>query len=154
MRGKSGSIGPPVTLPFVSEISVPAESRYVGIARNFVVEVAHQSGWVTETQLDDLRLVASEMVTNAIRAQQLSQTTAHIFVRCSVTDSEVELQVADAAGGLDTRELENLAVIDPTQEGGFGLHLISRLSDEAHFERVGSGTSVRTVMFRNGISER
>jgi len=134
----------------VAEISVPAESRYVAIARNFVIAVAREAGWLSGEQLDDLRLVASETVTNAVRAQRSVAATDQIRVRCAATPQQFEFSVADSAGGFDVPETATLAAGDLGREGGFGLPIISELSDEAHFDIDEGGTVVRALVFRRG----
>jgi serine/threonine-protein kinase RsbW len=137
-----------VTTGRVDELEIPADSRYVAAARNFVADSARAAGWLDEDQIDDLRLVASELVTNALRAQAHHALPAVITVRSVYHDDRFELSVADSAGGFDAPVAPPLPEPDLHREGGFGLPLIEALTDEAHFVRNGSGTTVRVVVYR------
>lgn len=53
------------------ELMIPAESSFVATARRFITDVAGKADWMDQQHLDDLRLMASEAVTNALRAQRL-----------------------------------------------------------------------------------
>jgi len=140
-----------VTDPQTAELEIPAESRFVAAARNFVTEEARSAGWMQESQLDDLRLVVSETVTNALRAHVDRHVDELIKVRSTVFDDRVEISVADSAGGFEVpTDIASLPDPDLRSEGGFGLPLIEALSDEAHFTRTTEGTVVRLVVYRVG----
>lgn len=131
------------------ELMIPAESRFVAQARRFIAEAAAQAGWMDDEQIDDLRLVVSETVTNALRAQVRVDRGAKIIVRCCAHDDRFEFSVADSAGGFERPEqLDVHADESLHREGGFGLPLIEALSDEAHFTNVDGGTTVRLVLYR------
>ncbi len=138
--------------PLYTELEIPAESRFVATARNFVVDAVRMAEWMAPEQVDDLRLVVSESVTNALRAQVDRQVEDLIRVRSAVFDDRVEVSVIDAAGGFDPEATADAteATVDPDleREGGFGLPLIEALSDEAHFTPTSDGTIVRVVVYR------
>lgn len=136
--------------PRTAELQIRAESRFVATARNFVADVARDAGWMDEWQLDDLRLVVSETVTNALRAQVNRDIDELINVSATVFDDRVEIVVTDSAGGFDVPDdLSSLPEPDLRHEGGYGLPLIEALSDEAHFTRTSGGTKVRVVVYRD-----
>ena len=133
----------------VSEISVPAESKYASIARNFVAEVAAEAGWIEPNRLDDLRLAVSETVTNAISAQAAARHDDRVQVRCCVDSDRLDVWVSDRAGGFDApHEAPPFPEPDPTRERGFGLALIGALVDEASFGSDDGGTEVHLVVRR------
>lgn len=140
-----------MTGPRTTELDIPAESRFVATARNFVAEAARNCDWIDEEQLDDLRLVVSETVTNALHAQAERQVDELIHLQTIVFDDRIEIVVADSAGGFDP-PAEALPLPEPDlgREGGFGLPLIEALSDEAHFTVTAAGTTVRVVVYRHG----
>jgi serine/threonine-protein kinase RsbW len=135
--------------PRTAELEIPAESRYVAAAREFVADEARAAGWLDDEQVDDLRLVVSETVTNALRAHVTRDVEELIRVRSSVFDDRVEISVTDAAGGFEVSP-DPVALVEPdlAREGGFGLPLIEALSDEAHFTPTDAGTVVRVVVYR------
>jgi serine/threonine-protein kinase RsbW len=137
-----------------AEISVPAESRYVALARNFVMETAREAGWLHEEQLDDLRLIASEVVTNAVRAQSESDPEAVIAIRTIASPQRFTIVVTDSAGGFDTpTRPEPVPSAQFDRTGGFGLSLISALADESTFRAVEGGTQVTVVIHRRDGSD-
>lgn len=133
-----------------AELEIPPESRFIGMARNFVADAARAVGWSDEERLDDLRLVVSETVTNALHAQAGHGVDEVIRVRASVSAERVEFVVTDSAGGFEPPDrAPSLPEPDLGQEGGFGLPLIEALSDEAHFDSSSGGTTVRVVLLRS-----
>ena len=137
-----------------TELEIPAESRFVAVARNFVADAARQGGWTDETRLDDLRLVVSETVTNALHAQVVSEVDELIHLTTTVFDDRIEIVVADAAGGFEPpAEAPLLPEPDLGREGGFGLPLIEALTDEAQFIPTAVGTTVRVVIYREARSD-
>lgn len=134
-----------------TELEIPADSRFVSTARNFVADAALGAGWVDEDQLDDLRLIVSETVTNALRAHEDHRVDDLIRVRSIVSEDRIEIFVSDAAGGFEVSLADvNLPEPDLDNESGFGLPLIDALSDEAQFTSTSSGTTVRVVVWRRG----
>lgn len=139
--------------PETTELEIPAESRFVAAARNFVADVARQAGWTDEERLDDLRLVVSETVTNALHAQAVSRVDDLIRVATTVFDDRIEIVVADAAGGFEPPAVApSLPEPDLRREGGFGLPLIEALTDEAQFIPTDVGTTVRVVVYRRRVA--
>lgn len=131
-------------------IDLPAHSRHVALARNFVADLLREAGWTDDDQLDDLRLLVSEAVTNAVRAQAARDVDAGVRLDAALYADRVEIVVADTGGGFDTPvEPPELPEPDIEREGGFGLPLIEALSDEAEFIPTEGGTTVRVVVYRD-----
>jgi anti-sigma regulatory factor (Ser/Thr protein kinase) len=92
-------------------------------------------GHADEELLDDLRLLLSEVVTNAVRHAS-SPREAKIGVAVSVARDSVRAEVSDSGPGFeptprDAPELE---------AGGWGLHLVDRIASRWGVDR---GKSVR-----------
>ena len=77
----------------VAQISVPSDSHSIAIARRFVSQILADLAWVTPAMVDDVRLVASELVTNAVRAQRRVDDSATIAIRAAGFDDRFELTV-------------------------------------------------------------
>ena len=139
----------------IIELLIPAESQFVAQARRFITDAAGSAPWMDPERLDDVRLVASETVTNALRAQRNHDLAGQISVRCELHEDYFEFSVADQAGGFE-RPVDRSMHADPGlhREGGFGLPLIEALSDEAHFSNVDGGTVVRLVVYRSEALRR
>ena len=137
----------------VAQISVPSDSHSIAIARRFVSQILADLAWVTPAMVDDVRLVASELVTNAVRAQRRVNDSATIAIRAAGFDDRFELTVVDHGGGfeVDTSALR-LPDAHIDREGGFGLPLISALTDEIHVVSAADGAEVRVVVYRDRAS--
>jgi len=121
-----------------AELLAP-DVRSVARARISAQEVVGPLAWMHE-RLDDVRLVVSEVVTNAIRAQGAKSVGHDIDLRWEVDDRRVRLVVRDHGGGFE-------APADPPwpgheREGGYGLPIISALADSVVYSRLDDGTEV------------
>lgn len=120
--------------------------RSVARARVSALEVIGPIPWMGD-RLDDVRLVVSEVVTNAVRAQGAASTGHDIDLRWDVDDRRVRLVVRDHGGGFEPPS-------DPPwpgheREGGYGLPLISALADSVEYSRLDDGTEVAVEWHRH-----
>lgn len=108
-----------------------------GHARDFSVSVLAR--WGLAQLCEDVRLVVSELVTNAWRhASERGHSGEDIELRLLRGRSAVVCQVSDSS----SREPE-LARVDETAESGRGLHLVDRFSADWGWEhRDGHGKVV------------
>jgi anti-sigma regulatory factor (Ser/Thr protein kinase) len=76
------------------------------------------------TVLDDIRLLVSELVTNAIRHADAA-TGGEVGLDVSISGPRVRVEVADPGAGFDpTPRAEEM-----TKPGGWGLYLVDRIAD-------------------------
>ena len=80
---------------------------------------------VPEDRIEDLRLLTSEIVTNAVRHAGLAQEDT-IGVAVDVSERRVRVEVADDGPGFDPSDLPEPS---PERVGGWGLTLVKQLSD-------------------------
>lgn len=152
------------------ELTLPARPGLLALARIIIGNVAAVGPSLQETRLADLRLVVSEVCTNAMeanwraaadrlraRAGDESQPShddviaeaAPIMVSCRVALHEVELEVSDNGGGFQFDETPHPPVQDPSRldfERGLGIPLVQFLSDEVVYETGPGGTTVRIIV--------
>ncbi len=135
--------------PLEVEMSVSADARSVAEVRDAVTRFARRVRWIDDRRIDDLRLLVSEIVTNAVSAHGSLKVPQPLGVRCASDADRFELTVSDHGGGFDAPS-GPLSVPDPDPDrvSGFGLGLIGTLADEAHFTRTEVGTEVRIVLVR------
>jgi anti-sigma regulatory factor (Ser/Thr protein kinase) len=116
--------------------SYPAVVESIPRARLAVAQFANRSGIAGEP-LDEVRLVVTEAVTNAVRHAYPERTEADAFhLTAAVAGNELWVLVADDGCGYQT----------PSQDPGLGLGLtlIAQLSQEYVItERSTGGTEVR-----------
>lgn len=105
-------------------IEIPVEPEGVAMARDVVSRVASDLA-VAGRRLEDLRLLTSEVVTNALRHAGLGSGDS-IAVAVEVSPDRVRVEVADRGPGFDPTSLE-----EPSSEkvGGWGLMLVKQLAD-------------------------
>ena len=117
------------------ELRLPPDMAYVSVARLLVTLAARNSGLGSE-RAEDLRIAVSEATTNAIRAQQESDSQGSVVLVFGPGDHGFEVVVKDAGPGFEPLEAEALADRDWRLEGGLGVTIIRGLADEVDFERV------------------
>lgn len=103
-------------------------------ARRFVRESA---GPVPTRIIDDAILLTSELVTNAVRHAGLDDQDK-IEVTVSVDSRILRITVRDRGAGFDPEAV----VRQPSDEGGWGLDLLRRLSSRWSVDRGSAGTVV------------
>ena len=103
------------------EIELPRALESAATARQAVGEL---SGSLPEDVLGDVRLLVSELVTNALRHAGLTDDE-RIALAVGVTDTAVRVEVTDHGRGFDPRAVPS----DPENAEGWGLYLVATLSD-------------------------
>lgn len=115
---------PPATVAergTVVEVGLPAEPGAVAEARAALGDLA---GALPEHKLDDLRLLVSEVVTNALRHGDAAGRGTIPFV-ARLDESLLRVEVSDAGPGFDPASRPARSA---DAKGGFGLTLVSRLA--------------------------
>jgi anti-sigma regulatory factor (Ser/Thr protein kinase) len=102
------------------ELELSPDPRAVTEARG---AVTRRFGHLPEPALDDLRLLITELVTNAV----VHGEPGDDVIRVSVTrdGDRVHAEVVDSSSAEEIRPKP----LDPASPGGFGLHLVQELSD-------------------------
>jgi anti-sigma regulatory factor (Ser/Thr protein kinase) len=90
---------------------------------------------VTASILEDIRLLVTELITNALRHGKLTAGD-RVSLKASVADDIVRVEVGDPGRNGDVAPREPGA-----RGGGYGLHLVDRLAQRWGVERDG-GTVV------------
>ena len=75
-------------------------------------------------QLDSVRLLVSELVTNSVRHAGDGRT-APVGLEVRVSDDRVRVEVSDRGSGFDPAPRDD----DQDQASGWGLYLVNRLAD-------------------------
>ena len=118
------------TDPWTSELFLPARATSAGRARHFVTAQLHGRGLTVD--IDEIELVTSELVTNAIRH---AQTPFTVTVHGEL--SEIRVRVRDANPVMGSPAPEFLMGL-----GGRGLRIAEALSDAWGVDHELSGKSV------------
>jgi anti-sigma regulatory factor (Ser/Thr protein kinase) len=115
------------------------DPREVGRARRLVREALR--GWGLDAVADTAELLVGEVVTNAVRHAH----TRRVGLRLVRADALL-CEVAD-----DDHEVPVLLAAEPTDEGGRGLRIVSRLAREWGVSRTAQG---KTVWFEQTLPRR
>ena len=95
------------------------------------------TGRVPAGRLRDLRLLVSELVTNAVRHAGLGRGD-RIRLRVVVRERHVRVEVVDPGRGFTLRQPKP----DPARASGWGLYLVDELADRWGVDGAGAGTRV------------
>lgn len=151
------------------ELTLPARASFLALARVIVGGVAAVGPSLHESRLADLRLIVSEVYTNAMEAtwrataERLADTglteplsreavidaSGPVKIACRVALHEVELVVQDSGSGFDSNDRVHPPVEDPSRldfERGLGIPLIQFLADEVDYTSTAVGTTVRIIV--------
>ena len=114
-------------------MTLPAAPAAATTARSEVTRRLSQR--VTVGALDDVRLLLTELITNALRHSDVAPGD-EIEVKAEVGDRAIRIEVSDPGrnGPVEPRE-------PGANGGGFGLYLVERLTDRWGVERE-AGTTV------------
>jgi anti-sigma regulatory factor (Ser/Thr protein kinase) len=111
---------------------VPPEPHSVSRARERVIALAEP--FVAAARIADLRLVISEVITNAVR----HGGEGDMLVAVTPKEGFLCVQVTDTGDGFAPRP----RAFEPDDDGGFGLFLVERLTRRWGLTREDSNTRV------------
>jgi anti-sigma regulatory factor (Ser/Thr protein kinase) len=101
----------------LSRIELPGAATAAGIARRHIE--THLGGVASAQRLDDIRLLVSEVVTNAVLHGDTSSGIVFLF---AVSDDRVRVEVRDGGAGFDAAERPS------GRRLGYGLRLVDRMA--------------------------
>ncbi len=134
----------------IVELRVPAVPEYLQMVRSVVGAAASIGVNLKPERVSDLRLAVSEAATNAMEAHGLSGVEDRVVIRCDLSASQIEVEVADSGPGFDPNSLSPLPDVDSPDrlryESGLGVSLMHHLTDETIVESHGNGTAVRLIV--------
>jgi len=132
------------------ELSIPVRVDYVQLVRAVVGSLAATNPELSTARIADLRLVVSEALTNAIRAQEKNSISERLYVLCKLTDSAIEVEVRDNATGFDVDLIRDLPPTESPErlqhERGLGLSIMREMSDGLQIKSGPDGTVVHMTI--------
>ena len=132
------------------ELSIPVRVDYVQLVRAVVGSLASTNPELSTARIADLRLVISEALTNAIRAQEKNSISERLIVLCKLTDSAIEVEVRDNATGFDVDLIRDLPPTESPErlqhERGLGLSIMREMSDGLEIKSGPDGTVVHMTI--------
>jgi anti-sigma regulatory factor (Ser/Thr protein kinase) len=103
------------------EVTLPAETSAVAIARESLDPLRSH---LSDDQLEDARLMVSELVTNSLR--HAKGDTSTIDLRADLEGSRLKVQVRDGGAGFLPKPRRTA---ETPADSGWGLYLVEQLSD-------------------------
>ena len=132
------------------ELSIPVRVDYVQLVRAVVGSLAATNSELSTARIADLRLVVSEALTNAIRAQEKNSISERLSDLCKLTDSAIEVEVRDNATGFDVDLIRDLPPTESPErlqhERGLGLTIMREMSDGLEIKSGPDGTVVHMTI--------
>lgn len=123
------------------EMKVPAKAQYVGVARLAISGIASRLGF-TYDDIEDLKIAASEAVTNAVQHAYEANESGEVIIGCALYNDRLEIMVTDHGVSFDFEEAkQRTGPYDEEieaqflREGGLGLYLIETLMDEVRIHQ-------------------
>lgn len=104
-------------------------------------------GCLSERRLRDVRLMVSELVTNAVRHAGLSDSD-HIRLLVRLDPDAVHVEVHDPGRGFEPRP----PTPDPARSSGWGLYLVDELSDRWGVDGATHGTRIWFEVDRGSVA--
>jgi serine/threonine-protein kinase RsbW len=129
------------------ELDIPSSPRYVSLARLITSSLARGLNF-SEEGVDDLKIVISEMCTNAIiHCGQGRDEAGRVNVKYIPGQDSITIEVRDHGQGFDPGCVGDFE--DGLEAGkGFGIPLIKSLVDEFELEsNLDQGTTIRVTKY-------
>ena len=137
------------------EIKVPAKPQYVGVARLAISGLASRIGFTYEG-IEDLKIAASEAVTNAVQHAYSDDKVGEVILGCALYEDRLEIVVTDHGQSFNFEETkkkvgpyQEWTEDSPLREGGLGLYLMEALMDEVKVDH-GEGVIVFMTKYLGG----
>jgi serine/threonine-protein kinase RsbW len=120
------------------EIAIPPRSVYVGVVRLALSSLARATG-LDEERVDDLKIAASEALTNAVLANERAASQEPVTISWFEDENRIELEVSDRGAALPVSSPEDTDTV--TVRASLSRALLESLVDECEIgPRDGGGT--------------
>lgn len=128
------------TLTKSIELRIPADTRYLGLVRRGVRNLAESAGFARE-EVADVEVAVSEAVTNSVEHGSPEADLSVVVVKCRASDDCLVVEIEDQS---DAECLPPCPTYcDPGDEHGRGVLIMHKLMDECERSRTECGTRVR-----------
>jgi serine/threonine-protein kinase RsbW len=135
----------------VERFSTRSDPRVFRDARCWLARIVGADGW-SSSQIHDLTVVLNEACSNAHRHAYSGRIDGRIDLELRLHPVEVELAVRDYGKGFDPGRYRPPDLSRPN-EGGYGIHLMHRLTDRVEHRRMDPGTLVVMTRRRTRVGE-
>lgn len=125
------------------EISIPNQTRYLGLVGKIGENMAKEFDCTIcdrETLADQLNIVLTEAIVNAIKHASTTDPAKEVLVRIRISDKELEILVYDSGCGFDMNAVPPPCFeADGLEDKGRGIFIIRSLMDSVVYKRTVGG---------------
>lgn len=132
---------------------IPSNLNELGKVEKFSQKIARKAT-LTEEQSDNLAIVLTEIVNNAMIHGNKLISAKKVFVKASIFDDRLEVVIKDQGKGFEPTKIS-----DPTnpenlwKEGGRGIFLVENLIDLIEFMPSDTGMGIKIVEYLKASDE-
>ena len=112
---------------------------------------------VAPDRIDDVELIAEELLTNVVRVGGASAAGVRLSVECALTPSEIVLTFRDDGARFDPTAVESPRLdvdVADREVGGLGILIVKRLADACRYSRIDDCNVLEIRVSRNPESNR
>jgi serine/threonine-protein kinase RsbW len=129
------------------DLEIASDTKFLSKVERLSEQVATYAQ-MDESDSDDLGIVTTELVNNAIHHGNKSDPAKKVRVSFNVNQKRIELRIKDEGNGFNPEALKDpLAPENLLNESGRGIFLIRALMDSLDFQFSESGTE--TIVTKN-----
>ncbi len=116
-------------------LSLPSESQYLDVIRDFIGKIATKAGF-DEEYVSKIQLAVDEACTNVIKHAYRGRARGDICLEVLLDQKKLSISVIDHGRGFDVdsvlkRDVNNF--VSEFRRGGLGIHLMKILMDRVEF---------------------
>lgn len=134
---------------------IPANPIFERVVRASAAEIGHCCGFPPD-RIEDLKLVVSEAVNNAIEHGSCHVLEASVAVVFQLDDDKLDIIIRDCGGAVGRIDLSQRVVEEQNLANGmlrgFGMHLITSLVDDYTITASQTGISLTLRLYRKRTS--
>ncbi len=127
----------------LDELVVPASLELLGSVRAWVRQRAQPCGF-SDRDLGDIELAVTEAVSNVIRHAYAEDGRNQVSIQAGPAGARFVISIIDSGPPFSGQA--TWTDLDPPQEGGYGLRLISTVMDDATWTRRPDGRNELRLM--------
>ena len=127
------------------EIEIQSIQAQIHVVEAELEKFGHKVG-LSESDIEDFGIAATEMVNNAIRHGNKNDASKKVHIKFEKTKTEMRITIRDDGGGFNPDDIADpLKPENLYKESGRGIFIVRMLMDKVDFHFTKSGTEVILV---------
>jgi len=117
-------------------LMIPSDLKFLGLVRNFVIGVLHQSNKVAAEKQNKIILAVDEAVTNIIEHGYDCQKTGYVDIQIVIDTQKIQVNLLNNGKSFNPTAVKAPDIIEyikNKRRKGFGLFLIKQVMDEIKY---------------------